>query len=327
MMRNPKKECTYRFRKGTRRIGVLFLSFAFVFLSTGCSSSPLQRPTSHPKTTISAGQLLEEARPPRSDALIYQTPTLGQQLSLTPLIQKLIGLLDTCPSIDDGFLVDLHKVGFHPVFVENNDDKWLVLVEHKIWQGKGGYVFRCGKSNGLLIQSPHGYHDRLTAEIGFELFKQTRARAFFFNTAHRYSNSNLYAKGKDPADLAHRSDTIFYLITRVFLEREKSTVLQLHGFEKESDGFEFIMSNSTNTPTELILAFSKNLARKTGQEVGVYGRSSKSYGATSNPLGRWMRRYNLEFLHLEMSPLIREGFLKDPSALIDVIRTILPIEK
>jgi hypothetical protein len=190
-------------------------------------------------------------------------------------------------------------------------------------------VFRTGEADDVLLQSPHGYHDEHTAEIGWAAFRRSSARGFFFNTAHRYRaipGERQHNEEFHRADLVHTTDSYFYVATDAFLRQyDGGVVLQLHGFADSRlsrHGIDIVVSDGTDEPGPITRRYSTRLKDVFGEErVALYPDESDKLGATANTIGRLTRLTQRgHFVHLEMSPELRSALLED----IDPLVRILP---
>jgi hypothetical protein len=299
----------------------LILAAIAAIASSGCDrNSGLSGTASTPPTKLRVHSFVDDARPEKSEPVAYRPPTLAERLAFEDKLGRLFdSLSDQTVEFDETF----GPTGLRLQLLE--EGRFVALFEGgDSWRGTGVYVFRTGHASDVLLQAPHGYHDQHTAEIAWAAFRQSQARAFYFNTMHRYRATPGEGKRTDDvhrADLAHNTDSYFYVATDQFLRRHPDgTVVQLHGFDRRSlskKGFEIVVSDGTDAPGEVARQWTARLRDEFGEDaVALYAEDVRQLGASSNTIGRLVRLTRRgHFVHLEFSPEFRERLLRDVAPL------------
>jgi hypothetical protein len=192
----------------------------------------------------------------------------------------------------------------------------VVLFEGgEAWRGTGTYVFRTSREAApVMLQAPHSYYDIHTGEIVEKLFEETEARAFFFNSLHRYRGARHKREGgtAHPSDLAHDTSSFFHLfMTEYLMHRPDTLVAQFHGYaddELEEEGIGVVLSNGSEEPTPFTGRLESGLSEILEDwEIAIYPDDTDKYAATANIQGRWIRRYGRgHFVHVELIDELRD---------------------
>jgi hypothetical protein len=205
----------------------------------------------------------------------------------------------------------------------------------------GSYIFnQSADRQRLVIQSPHPRYDTYTGAQGYYIFKNVGARAFFLAGAHR-CNSNTASTcdgtstvctGSSAAfrisDQAHTdqgfflrgTETLSNLITNLL-------VIQVHGFSKQVDDPDVIISNGTKlnpSSTDYVDAIKTNLLTEDNTltfKIPHIDTSWDRLNGTTNLQGRFVNgsgdpcttapsSANGRFVHIEQK---KDG-LRNPSS-------------
>ena len=181
--------------------------------------------------------------------------------------------------------------------------------------GAGAFLVRQGTvAAEVILETPHRFHDLWTGNIGREMFDRTSLRAFFFNSAHRYAATGGEESTKSLSDMAHNERSQLSAFTlaaaRVF---RSATFVQLHGFGGEGapEGVDAVVSAGGHPHTEAATILLRLLGTYTPRAKG-YPEAIDVLGGTGNAQGKLLAKLDAAFVHVEMSPDLRQR-LKDPA--------------
>lgn len=258
---------------------------------------------------------------PNAAKVRFQPTTLQEREVFTALIP---GILRSCEQggAPPSSLVTLAaKAGFVlQASTHDGETFWILREASASLRGAGAYVFRTGKAAPVFVQAPHADYDLGTGALGARLFasgtKNSRPRAFFTNTAHRYK-SHPEERREDPehpADVAHNAEHLFQLTTDLAVRTTPNArVIQLHGFSaSEGSGrasIAAVVSAGRDAPTPWAIAVATALREHLGEGARLYPRDTRVLGGTRNVQARLIHTYpSAGFLHLELSAAARAQF-------------------
>jgi hypothetical protein len=199
----------------------------------------------------------------------------------------------------------------------------LILAERQGSDGRwphawGLYIHAPGSNSSVTVEVPHPVADINSEIVGTALFRAVEASNLFVAGAERNANRD------GSADVAHNGHSVFQAIHDSILERE-GIIVQPHGFEgtgSERSFGDFVVSSGSVPPDPVAAQVSSALGRA-GFKVCLYdGTRCKSLGATTNVQGIAARAAGAHFIHLEMSPRIRDSS-RLISRLADAVASIL----
>ncbi len=228
-----------------------------------------------------------------------------------------------------------------------NDSKlscWILQEAEDAKRGRGIYVF-CPRAQlrDVAIQAPHSFFDKHTRAINVRMLETGHFAAAAWNTVRR-----------SEVDLAHHRFHYLNAFTTAWASvHPQASVIQLHGFANDKRNTaagrtaDLIISDGTRHPgtaarrlatsmhsglaaTELAeLAESTQLPESPESEsfkVKLYPFDCDELGATSNTQGKLLRSAGHSgFLHLEMSPRLRDELRRDANTLASFVNSILAI--
>jgi len=197
---------------------------------------------------------------------------------------------------------------------------WIAREDPGSCRGRGFYAFHADRTRQTVLLAPHRFGDARTGEIALRLAALGRFRCIAWSTVPRNAKDT---GGEDPADLAHRSDSVFNALSDAFVEvLPRGGMVQLHGFEpgkrrtREAESADVIVSAGSRRPTPRSLAVSRCLETVLPGAVRLFPRDVEELGATTNTQGKLLRERGHEgFVHLELSPRLREALLEDAGLL------------
>lgn len=168
--------------------------------------------------------------------------------------------------------------------------------------GWGLYVHAPGSRRPVVVEVTHPLADRGTARLGLELFTQAEARVLLVAGAHRGANAD------GSADVADTKASAFEAVHRV-VARPGTVLVQLHGFdggERPGEYGDVVLSSGTTRITPTVSGAADAL-RAAGFEVCEFdGERCSQLGATGNVQGDSARAAGAEFLHVELSGVLRD---------------------
>jgi len=215
-----------------------------------------------------------------------------------------------------------YKLGFafHEVTADG-EPMWLVSQPPDSESGGGWYLFRTNHQSSLAFETPHAKNDVHTGIIGLRLFQAGTARVLAASTITRHR-----------ADMAHLDDTFFQAFTLAFAEVcPTGLVVQLHGFESENHNHvaaDVLASAGIQSPGAWFFEVVEKLKQATAVRVLAYPRDTKVLGGTTNSQGKALNQTaDCRFLHLEITPELRERMARDPElrrAILDSVSVTQP---
>ncbi len=185
--------------------------------------------------------------------------------------------------------------------------------------GRGLFAVRDG-GLPVLVSAPHQFRDLKTGEIAAKLFSEAPYRAAAINTAPR----DLSVEGSDRrADLGKLEATHFNAFHRAFhAAHPRARIVQLHGFAsdrrktKAGRAAGFIISSGASRPAPEAEKIAACL-RRAGFDARLYPTEVRELGGTRNAQRAALIDAGAPdgaFIHVEMSPDIRETLVNDQQA-------------
>lgn len=222
------------------------------------------------------------------------------------------------------------ELGFETETLRLQEDPCHLLYErHDSRLGRGMFLLCPTRSRSSTLLIPHGFHDRLTAEIGMLLATEGRFRAVAWNTTPR----DLSAEGEPDAtshDVAHAKESYFTGLARAAsVLGIRGPIVQLHGFAPylrttaAGRSARAILSSGTSVPHESTLVASACLGRALGERLLVYPTEVNELGGTRNRVAAVLRDWGRrDFLHIELSFALRRRLLEDESVRQSITRCL-----
>jgi hypothetical protein len=236
-----------------------------------------------------------EAGPGRDSSAYRQLGTAENDRLAAAVLAGLAGSDD--PPLPDGtqVLESVDGAG-RPVQIVAED------LDGGALQGLGLYAVRegAGVPPELVIEVPHPRADRLTEDLGPELFTALDAEALFVAGAHRTA-------GDGAADVAHEADSTFSAVDRAVVGRG-TVVLQIHGFDDSNrdSSHQVVLSSGERTPSPLVRDLHEALD-SAGIDTCLYdGERCPDLAGTRNVQGAHARAVDATFIHLELAADLRE---------------------
>ena len=307
-------------RRGCDRWGHpwLALGLLLVLFAGGCGGCASQKSgeVDQPPGDIEQGTLIEQLRAPSDLRKTYRPPTTEEYVRLTDLLTEFYADLLEGATDFDRFRDPFREAGLRLQTVERAGQTWVLLFEGgPKWRGTGVYAFRTGTDRReVILQAPHSYYDIHTGEITEAIFQQTDARAFFFNSLHRYRGATRLLAGNEthPSDLSHDTTSYFQaILTEYLTHRPDALVVQFHGYDRDSlrdRRVGVVLSDGSDNPADHVRSAGGRLDGTVADwKVAIYGEETDDYGATANAQGQWIRRFDHgRFLHVEMLREVRD---------------------
>ncbi|MCU7804586.1 MAG: hypothetical protein KZQ92_17615 [Candidatus Thiodiazotropha sp. (ex Lucinoma borealis)] len=221
------------------------------------------------------------------------------------------------------------SLGFDWLSTELDGDVIVVLKEQPSrCEGRGLFMFRTAGGNRTLLQIPHRFHDRHTAEIGLRLMRLGDFRGLAWNTVPRHFEG-IDAEGVS-ADLAHSDKNYFAVLAEAAaLISADSQVVQLHGYDAKKRRTEsgrnsdVIISNGTRYPSRSVHELNTCLDSVFNGPVRLFPRDVRELGATTNQVGSRLRHYTHQgFVHIELNAKARKELLTNDTLLAGMVSCI-----
>jgi hypothetical protein len=260
--------------------------------------------TSKEDEAMGCPKLIRDARKGGLDPGRFVQPTPQEQQTVEQAIKQLM-----TGAAREAVQRSLATVGFRIDTLAEWPGALFVHEETRL-RGGGGYVLRpdAKSKSRWAVQAPHTFFDAGTLPLACTMFQKSDARAFFFNTSHRYKSAAKTSEGQNPADVAHSDATLFQAATRGLLASVPGcSIVQLHGFAEREVAFAAVVSageRRSPVPPHVLSAKSE-LAKLLGKQVAAYPDDTRELGATTNVQGVLVRRGGGRFLHIEMSAQTR----------------------
>ncbi len=164
------------------------------------------------------------------------------------------------------------------------------------------------RKHPLMIQVPHQFYDRHSADIGRSLFAAGGVAVYMENTVHRHSNQQ--------TDLSTQQRSTFSAFAIAYRQHHPAgKVVQIHGFSsakrKTAAGryADIIISNGSPQPDQQLLALQACLEQTLMLVTRVFGLDVFELGATTNITGRLLNQQAIGgFIHIELSDRVRQNY-------------------
>lgn len=280
---------------------------SLALVATGCSSGGGQRsPEAVKAPTVDELVATTLREGPGRGSSAYQTPNPSVIASLVATLREMIQ--DVHPLAPAGFAIV--KVG---PLGEPRDAGTAALVELPRagrTSGQGLYVVNGSNVEGTLrrvVQVPHPTSDRLTEDLGAEIFKALAkvlppgsANMLMVAGAHQTADGGR-------ADVAHNSDTAFAAISDSFVQ-SGTVAVQLHGFDEGAhDGVGDAVVSTGDRSGSLTARRVVQALTAAGFDVCAYGGTiCTGLGATTNVQGVHARAAGAAWVHVELSARLRQ---------------------
>lgn len=187
-------------------------------------------------------------------------------------------------------------------FTVVESDGLITLVESSPpLRGAGIYIINKDANNDVLIQAPHSFYDRKTAQIASQLMQENNLKALSISSVHR-----------KVADMAHLKDSVFLAFARAFSSMYSAPrIIQLHGFNEnkrlQTYSVDFILSNGTASRYQKLTRQAECLSRKLRSSTKIYPLNVSVLGGTKNSTGRMLRSMGVSgFEHIEIGSKMRQ---------------------
>jgi hypothetical protein len=181
--------------------------------------------------------------------------------------------------------------------------------------GRGFFLVCPTRTEAGTLFVPHGWSDRMTAEIGAYLAVEGRFRASAWNTTPRQIDPD-----HPHLDLTTAEESYFTAMARAAaVVGVAEPTLQLHGFApyrrstEEGRNARAILSSGTADPARPVHEIADCLDRTMGKRFLVYPTDVIELGGTSDRVGRLLRDWGRrDFIHLELSFALRRRLVEEP---------------
>ncbi len=185
------------------------------------------------------------------------------------------------------------------------NDTYYVAENSTPNKGWGYFVFNpAAIITDLFVSVPHPLDDEHTITLGTNAYLDVGTRWLFVNGAHRNTNFNEVAEPVSDNNRYHP-----YYEAMASLVNVSTDWLDLHGFSSSSHpGYpNAVLSYGNSTQSNISLNLSTNLNDK-GITAGVYnGSNFPDLAATRNLIGKYLRSISTDFVHVELSELVRNN--------------------
>jgi hypothetical protein len=259
-------------------------------------ASPAERPT--------CAEALQETRSHGSIGHDYVAPSKADRKEMRLAIEELVA---RGAAARPGAEERLARIGFHVNDVADQPGVVIVRESDGHRRGGGAYVLRLDGASRLVVEAPHTFHDERTFELACDFFRAQHARAFFFNTTHRYRGAAAGRDGVHPSDVAHAPGSFFQAATKGAVDAVgDATVIQLHGFTARTADVRTVISTGESEHDNAHLGAMKTLLEEaSGAGVARFPDDTNDLGATKNVQASLVRAAGGTFLHVEMSGELR----------------------
>ena len=222
---------------------------------------------------------------------------------------------------------------FYDTKLEAKGDQPVSVLRTKDELGWGVISINHSAKSPLLLQVPHRYYDKYTADIAKHWLKSGRFKMAIVNSVHRHAG--LRQEPQVNSDLSTAPNSAFIAATRAFVTSYKQPkVLQLHGFSKskrrtfEGQQADVVLSHGANLPlpylTQLTNA-AKCINAKMGYNALVFPKGVIELGGTKNLIGKEMRKFGhfYHFFHIELNEQVRSVLRKNEQAAQQLLHCIV----
>lgn len=224
----------------------------------------------------------------------YRPPDNAERAALPAALDRLVAA-DLDPDTFD-------RLGMDAAAGTDTTGRAFVLAacrsgDQRSW---GAVVVDRGAPASALVEVPHLRADRDTENLGLELYRAVPGAVLLIAGAHRRAAG-------ERADVAHRDDSFFHA-TAMYLGRRGLPELQLHGFDSDSlPDVDAVISPGAGEAGQVTMQVADEL---TGAGLTVCrawaGDDCGSLEGRTNEQGRAAARDGRPFVHIELSPEMRE---------------------
>lgn len=203
---------------------------------------------------------------------------------------------------------------------------WVIREPDERRRGAGVYLIRAEPppaGTTILLQAPHADYDEGSGPIASRLYftGDARVRGVFGSSLQRYQHAP--RQDVNPADVAHSEDHAYQAATRAVVA-PGVVVMQLHGFAQADTAHAAIVSAGQRAgSTPLSTAVAAAIAETLAVIVVRFPEETLELGATTNVQGRVARDVGAGFVHVEMSPALRDRLRGDPDAVAALGRALV----
>lgn len=243
----------------------------------------------------------------------WRSPTVPERTAVLEATEMVVRDAERCsPPVLAQARYLLEQVGMELDELDVDGVRMVRIGEADEHFGAGLLAVRCGEARDLVWQSPHPRFDRGTGDLVLDLFLESKARAAMWATHHRHraTDDELREDRVHPADVAAEPGSLFQAMTvAVAVGDLDLRIVQVHGFAQRSapDTDAIVSGGQTLAEPQ---AVGERLRALFGR-VAVYGDDTRELGGVRNAQGRLLARWPGRFLHLELSPVVRERMSED----------------
>ncbi|WP_312880267.1 hypothetical protein [Actinokineospora xionganensis] len=163
----------------------------------------------------------------------------------------------------------------------------------------GMYVIDLSRPTRLVVEVPHPAFDLHTEEIGLELFRRTPGAVLAVAGTHRRVDDGA-------GDVAHRSDSMFHVVTARLAERGLPQV-QLHGFHDGTlDKADIVLSAGVGRAGAGLRRASERLDEAGIRVCEAWSDHCGALEGRRNQQGIHAAEQDAPFVHVEMNRSLRE---------------------
>lgn len=243
----------------------------------------------------------------------WRSPTVPEREAVIEATEMVVRDAHRCSApvlAQAGYLLD--RVGLRLEELEVDGVRMVRIGEGETSFGAGLLAVRCGEARDLVWQSPHPRFDRGTGKVVLHLFLESQARAALWATHHRHraTGDELREDRVHPADVAAEPGSLFQAMTVALAVGDLDLrFVQVHGFAQGSaPDIDAIVSGGQTLAEPRTVG--ERLDALFGR-VAVHGEDTRELGGVRNAQGRLLARWPGRFLHLELSPVVRERMEED----------------
>ncbi len=304
----------------------LFFLSVIIFAQSTIGVAEEKKPEKDRVPTVR--DFVEEVRHPKGN-VVYHSPPRSHFIAT----KRAFSLLDAnAGSCNDEVIADarqiLEPMAFEVIRHEYKGAVYVIVREMTgAFRGGGVYTMRCGDTEPIVIQSPHGYFDLNTAKLGYRVFRRAKARWFMINSLQRYKSREMELRTDEyhPADSPHNPNSLYQAVTLAILDTSPQlTFVQLHGFDASWRDTDAVFSDGRVEPQ----IWSNKLRELWGGhewKVLVFGRQFKGLGAITNVQGTAINAQGGRFIHIEMSLEMRRWMVKSAKNRLPFVRALIEL--
>jgi hypothetical protein len=249
----------------------------------------------------------------------------------------------TFVKLENAFKIALRKddlsllSDFYRTTLKAKDDQSISVLRSKDELGWGVVSIDHAANSPLLLQVPHRYFDKYTADIAKHWLKTGRFKMAIVNSVHRHAG--LLQQPKVNSDQSTAPNSPFIAATRAFVTSYKQPkILQLHGFSQskrrtfEGQRADIVLSHGANMPLPYLnqlTSAAKCIKSVMGYNALVFPKGVIELGGTKNVIGKEMRKFGHfhHFFHIELSQDVRIALRKDEQAAQQLLHCIVGDEQ